>query len=305
MLVWYQKHTQYPGPGRTEKNVVGYPLMPTYMAKAGGFFFIVFGVTAFLGAVASINPIWIYGPYNPGQIGAGSQPDWYMGWLDGLVRMAPPLEAYIFGYTLSLNILIPGLIIPGIIFTGMALYPFIESWITGDKREHHLLDRPRNAPNRTALGAMSITFMLVTLINGGNDLLATHFDLSINQIMWFSRIGVIVLPPLAFVITKRICLSLQRADRELVLHGKETGRLVMLPHGEFIEVHEPLTPEKAYLLTQHEQLPALEANLSNEYGVRNPKAIRAKIRSRLSRSQAEQIAKPTAKDVKELEGGHH
>jgi ubiquinol-cytochrome c reductase cytochrome b subunit len=219
--------------------------------------------------------------------------------------MAPPLEAYIFGYTLSLNILIPGLIIPGIIFTGMALYPFIESWITGDKREHHLLDRPRNAPNRTALGAMSITFMLVTLINGGNDLLATHFDLSINQIMGFSRIGVIVLPPLAFVITKRICLSLQRADRDLVLHGRETGRLVMLPHGEFIEVHEPLSPEKAYLLTQHEQLPALEANLSNEYGVKNPKVIRSKIRSRLSRSQAEQIAKPTANDVKELEGGHH
>ncbi|NBQ66560.1 MAG: cytochrome b, partial [Actinobacteria bacterium] len=305
MLVWYQKHTQYPGPGRTEKNVVGYPLMPTYMAKAGGFFFIVFGVTAFLGAVASINPIWIYGPYNPGKIGAGSQPDWYMGWLDGLVRMAPPIEAYIFGYTLSLNILIPGLIIPGIIFTGMALYPFIESWITGDKREHHLLDRPRNAPNRTALGAMSITFMLVTLINGGNDLLATHFDLSINQIMWFSRIGVIILPPLAFVITKRICLSLQRADRELALHGKETGRLVMLPHGEFIEVHEPLSPEKAYLLTQHEQPPALESNLSNEYGVRNPKALRSKIRARLSRSQAEQIAKPTANDLKELEGGHH
>lgn len=75
MLVWYQKHTQYPGPGRTEKNVVGYPLMPVYMAKAGGFFFIVFGITAFLGAVASINPIWLYGPYTPGQISAGSQPD--------------------------------------------------------------------------------------------------------------------------------------------------------------------------------------------------------------------------------------
>ncbi|MBM3655495.1 MAG: ubiquinol-cytochrome c reductase cytochrome b subunit [Actinobacteria bacterium] len=305
MLVWYQKHTQYPGPGRTEKNVVGYPLMPVYMAKAGGFFFIVFGVTAFLGAVASINPIWIYGPYNPGQIGAGSQPDWYMGWLDGLVRMAPPIEAYIFGYTLSLNIMIPGLIIPGIIFTGMALYPFIESWITGDKREHHLLDRPRNAPNRTALGAMSLTFMLVTLINGGNDLLATHFDLSINQIMWFSRIGIIVLPPLAFVITKRICLSLQRADRELVLHGKETGRLVMLPHGEFIEVHEQLSPERAYLLTQHEQLPALQANLTDESGVRNPKSLRAKVRARLSRSHAEQIAKPAASDLKELESGQH
>ena len=112
MLVWYQKHTQYPGPGRTEKNVVGYPLMPVYMAKAGGFFFVVFGVTAILGAIASINPIWLYGPYTPGQISAGSQPDFYMGWLDGLVRMAPPLETHAFGYTISWNILLPGLIIP-------------------------------------------------------------------------------------------------------------------------------------------------------------------------------------------------
>jgi ubiquinol-cytochrome c reductase cytochrome b subunit len=305
MLVWYQKHTQYPGPGRTEKNVVGYPLMPVYMAKAGGFFFIVFGITAFLGAVASINPIWLYGPYTPGQISAGSQPDWYMGWLDGLVRMAPPLETYLFGYTVSWNILLPGLIIPGIIFTGMALYPFIESWMTGDKREHHILDRPRNVPNRTALGVMSLTFMIVALINGGNDLIATHFDLTINQIMWFSRIGIIVLPPLAFVITKRICLSLQRADREAVLHGKETGRLVMLPHGEYIEIHEELSPEKKYSLTQHEQPKAIALVTEDNQGVLNPKGIRAKLQARFSAANAENIAKPTASEVKELESGHH
>ena len=305
MLVWYQKHTQYPGPGRTEKNVVGYPLMPVYMAKAGGFFFIVFGVTAFLGAVASINPIWLYGPYTPGQISAGSQPDWYMGWLDGLVRMAPPIETHAFGHTISWNILIPGLIIPGILFTGMALYPFIESWITGDKKEHHLLDRPRNVPNRTALGVMALTFTLIALINGGNDIIATHFSLTINQIMWFSRIGIIVLPPLAFVITKRICLSLQRADRELVLHGKETGRLVMLPHGEFIEIHEELTPEKKYTLTQHEQPKAIELVTEDAGGVLNPKGIRAKLQARFSAANAENIAKPTAAEVKELEGGHH
>ena len=305
MLVWYQKHTQYPGPGRTEKNVVGYPLMPVYMAKAGGFFFIVFGITAFLGAVASINPIWLYGPYTPGQISAGSQPDWYMGWLDGLVRMAPPLETYLFGYTVSWNILLPGLIIPGIIFTGMALYPFIESWMTGDKREHHILDRPRNVPNRTALGVMSLTFMIVALINGGNDLIATHFDLTINQIMWFSRIGIIVLPPLAFVITKRICLSLQRADREAVLHGKETGRLVMLPHGEYIEIHEELSPEKKFALTQHEQLKAIALVTEDNQGVLNPKGIRAKLQARFSAANAENIAKPTASEVKELESGHH
>jgi ubiquinol-cytochrome c reductase cytochrome b subunit len=304
MLVWYQKHTQFPGPGRTEKNVVGYPLMPVYMAKAGGFFFIVFGVTAFLGAVASINPVWLYGPYTPGQVSAGSQPDWYMGWLDGLVRMAPPLESYIFGYTISWNILIPGLILPGIMFTGLALYPFIESWATGDKREHHLLDRPRNAPNRTAIGAMALTFTLVALINGGNDIIATTFDLTINQMMWFSRIAIIVLPPIAFVVTKRLCLSLQRADRDLVLHGRETGRLVRMPNGEFVEVHEPISAEKAWLLTSHEQLAPLELPEHDEAGVRRPGALKNKLRNRISRATAVAVPKATETERRELEGHH-
>ena len=305
MLVWYQKHTQYPGPGRTEKNVIGYPLMPVYMAKAGGFFGIVFGVTAFLGAVASINPIWLYGPYTPGQISAGSQPDFYMGWLDGLVRMSPPLETHAFGHTISWNILIPGLIVPGILFTGMALYPFIESWISGDKKEHHLLDRPRNVPNRTALGVMSLTFIMVCLINGGNDLIATHFHLSINQIMWMSRIGVFVLPPLAFIITKRLCLSLQRADRDLVLHGRETGRLVMLPHGEFVEVHEPLSPEKQWTLTQHIQPTALTHVAEDANGVAKPKSLVSKLRARMSTANAEQMPVATVTEAKELDHGHH
>jgi len=257
MLVWYQKHTQYPGPGRTEKNVVGYPLMPIYMAKAGGFFFIVFGVTALLGALASINPIWLYGPYNPGQVSAGSQPDFYMGWLDGLVRMFPPLESYVLGYTISWNILIPGLIIPGILFTLMALYPFIESWMTGDKSEHHLLDRPRNNPN------------------------------------------------LVFVITKRICLSLQRADREKVLHGRETGRLVMLPHGEFVEIHEELTPAEKFTLTQHLQPKALVVPDTDANGVKNPQGIKGKIRARFSQAHVEQIPAPTESEAKALGSGHH
>ncbi|CAB4984001.1 unannotated protein [freshwater metagenome] len=303
MLVWYQKHTQFPGPGRTEKNVVGYSLMPIYMAKAGGFFFIVFGVTAFLSTVASINPIWLYGPYTPGQISAGSQPDWYMGWLDGLVRMSPPIETHAFGHTISWNILIPGLIVPGILFTGMALYPFIESWLTGDKREHHLLDRPRNVPNRTALGAMSLTFIVVTVINGGNDIIATNFSLTINQIMWASRIGIFVLPPLAFVITKRLCLSLQRADRDLVLHGKESGTLLRLPHGEFVEVHQPLNAHETFALTQHEQKPALVLPTFDDHGVKRPRAMLNKWRTRMSSAVSEQIQKPTPDDMKEIE--HH
>lgn len=304
MLVWYQKHTQFPGPGRTEKNVVGYPLMPIYMAKAGGFFFIVFGVTAFLGAVASINPVWLYGPYTPGQISAGSQPDWYMGWVDGLVRMSPPIETHAFGYTISWNILIPGLIVPGLMFTAMALYPWIESWATGDKREHHLLDRPRNVPNRTALGAMAIAFTLVTLLNGGNDIIATTFHLTINQMMWFSRIGLFVIPPLVFIITKRICISLQRADRDLVLHGRETGRLVRLPHGEFVEVHEPLSKEEIWKLTAHEQIAPLELPEFDEAGVRRKKALKNKLRNRISRAYAMNAPKATETEMRELDGHH-
>jgi ubiquinol-cytochrome c reductase cytochrome b subunit len=121
--------------------------------------------------------------------------------------------------------------------------------------------------------------------------------------MWFSRIGIIVLPPLAFVITKRICLSLQRADRELVLHGRETGRLVRLPHGEFVEVHEPLSQEQKWTLTQHEQTPALALPETDNAGVRRPKSITSKLRARMSRAAAEQVAKPTSDDIKAIE--HH
>jgi ubiquinol-cytochrome c reductase cytochrome b subunit len=145
--------------------------------------------------------------------------------------------------------------------------------------------------------------MLVALINGGNDIIATTFSMSINQVMWMSRIGIFVLPPLAFVITKRICLSLQRADRELVLHGRETGRLLMLPHGEFVEVHEPISPELAWKLTAHEQAPALALEDVDSRGVRRAGVLKNKLRKRISQANAESIPKATADDLKEIE--HH
>ena len=100
----------------------------------------------------------------------------------------------------------------------------IERWVTGDNREHHILDRPRNVPTRTGLGVMAIVTWLILLAAGANDILAITFHLSINAITWFFRIAVFVVPPLAYVVTKRICLGLQRRDRDLVLHGRETGR---------------------------------------------------------------------------------
>ena len=133
ILVWYQKHTQYPQPGRTEQNAVGYPFFPVYTAKAGGFFFITFGVTTLLSAFASINPVWLFGPYNPGQISAGSQPDWYMGFLEGALRMFPNWETHLFGFTIPWNVIGPALIIPGLLFTPLVALPVHRT--LGDRRQ--------------------------------------------------------------------------------------------------------------------------------------------------------------------------
>lgn len=304
MLLVYHKHTQWPGPGRTEKNVVGYPLMPIYMAKAGGFFFIVFGVTALMGGLLSINPVWRYGPYNPAEVTAGSQPDWYMGVAEGLMRIFPGWETEIFGVTISWNVMLPAQILPFVILGGVLAYPFIEAWITGDKREHHLLQRPRNAPNRTAFLVMLMTAYGLLWAAGGNDILATQFDLNLNQITYFMRVAVFVLPPIAFVITRRWCISLQRADEARLLHGYETGVIMRSAEGGYTERHAPLSVDEAYTLTARPRdevyggAPATDAN-----GVAAKRGRLDAVRARLSKYWfGDNVQKPTAE---ELEEAHH
>jgi ubiquinol-cytochrome c reductase cytochrome b subunit len=300
--VWYQKHTQWPGPGRTEGNVVGRPFLPVYVAKAGGFFFAVFGVTALLGGLAQINPVWLYGPYNPQQVTAGSQPDWYLGFLEGAVRIMPNWEISAFGHTLSLNILIPGLVVPGILFGFLAAYPFLERWVTGDGRDHNLLQRPRNHPVRTGLGVAWITAYGVLFLAGGNDLIAHRFELSINAITWTCRVLVLAAPVIAFVVTKRICLGLQRRDREAVLHGRPTGRLVRMPNGAFVDVHVPLPPERRYVLTAHEAITPIEpAPNIDDNGIPVPRGRTTRIRTALSRWMfSDRITKPTVDEYQQI-----
>lgn len=307
ILVFFHKHTQFAGPGKTNKNVVGMPLLPVYMAKAGGFFFLVFGFIAAIAAIATINPIWGIGPYRPDQVSTGAQPDWYMGFAEGFVRVMPGWEINLWGHTLVLGVLIP-LVLFGVVLGALALYPFIESWITGDKREHHILDKPRNAPTRTALGVAWVTIYFVMLVGGGNDIWATHFHLSLNAISWFVRIAFFAGPVLAFIVTRRICLGLQRRDKEKVLHGRESGTIKRLPHGEFVEIHEPLGPEARYALTAHEQYEPLEVGPTvDENGVERKQSALQKLRARLSRSyygEGNQIPKPTAEEYKEITSGH-
>jgi len=191
--------------------------------------------------------------------------------------------------------------------TAMALYPFIEAWVTGDRREHHLLDRPRNVPVRTGLGVMAIVSYGILWANGGNDIIAVKFGLSINSITRAFQVLFFVLPPIAFVVTKRICLGLQRRDRDRVLHGRETGNIVRLPHGEFVEVHEPISAEERYKLTQHQvHRPVPLPAPVDENGIPAPKARQAKLRSRLSSWYFEErIEPPTPQELRELESSHH
>ena len=240
LLVWFQKHTQFPGPGRSENNVVGVRIMPVFAVKAVGFGMVVFGVLALMAGVTTINAIWNIGPYNPSQVSAGSQPDIYMLWTDGAARVMPAWELYLGNYT------IPGVfwvaLLAGAMVVALMAYPFIEKKVTGDDEHHNLLQRPRDVPVRTGIGVMGLVFFLLLTLSGGNDLFAYHFQISLNAMTWIGRIGLLVLPPLAYFITYRICIGLQRSDREVLEHGVATGVIQKLPNGAFVEIHQPIGP---------------------------------------------------------------
>jgi len=240
-LVWYQKHTQFPGVRRRETNVVGVRIVPVFAIKAGAFFSLVTAVIALLAGLFQINAIWNYGPYVTSQVSAGSQPDWYLGWADGLLRIYPSWELYLGNYTVP-AVFFAGAVGMGVLFTLLLSYPFLERWLSGDKAHHNLLQRPRDVPVRTSIGVMALTFFAVIEASGFNDIIAYQFSISLNATVWAGRIGVLVLPPLAYFVTYRICLALQRADRAVLEHGIETGIIKRLPHGEFIEIHQPLGP---------------------------------------------------------------
>ena len=314
IILWYQKHTHWGGAGKTEHNVVGPPFFPIYVAKAGGFQFIVWGVIAAMGAFIQINPVWIWGPYSASEVSAGTQPDWYMGWLDGLLRIMPNWETHWFGFTWSWNIIIPAQVVPGILIGVLLAYPWIEQFVTGDRREHHTLQRPRNQPVRTGLIAALATFIILGLFGGGNDFIALIFHVPINTITWALRILIFVGPVIAFYVTKRICLGLQRRDREMILHGYETGVVQRLPHGEFVEVHGPLGSEEAYVLASHpREVPHEVGPATDERGIPAPNRRVEEVRAKLSEAYyGDVVQKPTVEEydaaqrhhaVEELEAG--
>ncbi|MGW1428656.1 cytochrome bc1 complex cytochrome b subunit [Streptomyces sp. NPDC001108] len=240
MLVLYLKHTQWATPGRTNRNAVGQPMVPHFAAKSAGLSLMVAAVTVWLGATAQINPVWSYGPYRGDQAVVDSQPDWYVGFLEGALRLMPPWENEVAGHTLMWNVLVPAVLLPGLLFLVLYAYPFFEEWVTGDPGEHHLCDRPRDRPTRTALGVAAIVFYAVLLMAGGNDVTALVFHVSVEALTWILRVALIVGPLLAYAVTTRVCLALQARERRLVRTGTETGQVGQNVYGAIHEGHRPL-----------------------------------------------------------------
>jgi len=278
VLLIVNKHTQFAAPGRTNDNVVGAPVLPAFAAKAGGFFFIVFGVIMLIASFFTINPIWNYGPYDPSPVSAGTQPDWYIGFADGALRLIPPNLDFVdpFGFTWAFGVLIPlvGLLI---FIAAVALYPFFEAWVTGDRREHHIAERPRNAPVRTAIGAAGVTFYAALWAAASSDLIATHFRLTIEGVIHALQFATVVGPFIAYFITKRVCLALQRKDREIALHGFESGRVVRLPGGEYIEVHEQLDDFERWRLVSFDEYQPLMIRPNDDGKITVTQRVRASL----------------------------
>jgi ubiquinol-cytochrome c reductase cytochrome b subunit len=216
-LIWHQKHTQFREPDRTERNVVGSRLWPTYALKSVGLFFLIAGVLAALGGLVQINAVWLYGPFEPAQVSSPAQPDWYLGWLEGALRLFPNWEIRAFGFEIP-EPFFPAVLLPGITFGLLYAWPFLERWVTKDRAEHHLLDRPRDRPWRTALGAATLTFYGVLFAAASNDLLAHWFGLDIEIVTTVFRVLALVLPPIVAWVTLRLCRGLRDAGDVRLLH---------------------------------------------------------------------------------------
>ena len=211
-MIMRQHHSQFPGPGRREKNVVGTPMWPAYALRSVGLFFAVAAVLLLLGGLVQINPIWQWGPYHVYLSENGAQPDWYIGWLIGALRLMPHLEPRIDGHTIIPNPFWGGVAFPLFVFTMLYLWPWLERRITGDHAVHHLLERPRDRPIRAAAGAGFLSWVVIIFAVGSTDRLFFRLDISYSAQIHFWRAGIWILPLIIYAATLRTCRWLQRSD---------------------------------------------------------------------------------------------
>jgi ubiquinol-cytochrome c reductase cytochrome b subunit len=241
-IMWHQKHTDFAGKGKSNRRVVGSSFWPTYTAKTVGFFFIIFGGLALMGGLFQINPIWLYGSYEPFKVSYAVQPDWYMGWLDGALRIMPAWETQFANRYLISAPFYPAVLLPGLTFGALYLWPFIEARFRKDDVaiEHHELDRPRDRPVRTALGVGVLSFYVMLFLASSTDVLANTLRVSLNGVLWTFRIGTPTIPIVVGLATYQICKELSRAPRAGL--RKRSNVVVRSPDGGYATVRADIRP---------------------------------------------------------------
>jgi ubiquinol-cytochrome c reductase cytochrome b subunit len=233
-ILWRQKHSQLPGRGRREDNVVGSRLWPTYATKSLGLFAIIFGVLAALGGLMQINPVWLYGPFRAPAVTTAAQPDWYMGWIEGALRITPPFYVHLGNYDIP-ELFWPAVAVPGVTFLLLYLWPFIEARVTHDHADHHILDNPSDRPVRTGIGVGVLTFYIVLLVAGGDDIVAEVLGVSIYSVVDTLRVLVIVLPIATALFTWKLCRDIRASG-----HVEEAEERTEPPIGPFqLPLDEP------------------------------------------------------------------
>ena len=210
-MIMRQHHSQFPGPGRRERNVVGTPMWPAYALRSIGLLLAVASVLFLLGGLIQINPIWQWGPFHVYSSENGAQPDWYIGWLIGALRLMPNIEPTVGHVTLIPNPFWGGAFFPLFVFAAMFAWPSLERRVTKDHRRHDLLDRPRDRPMRTAIGAGFLSWVVIIFAIGSTDRIFFRMGISYTGQIQFWRVGVWVLPILVFVLTLWACRALQRS----------------------------------------------------------------------------------------------
>jgi ubiquinol-cytochrome c reductase cytochrome b subunit len=211
-MIMRQHHSQFPGRGRRERNVVGTPMWPAYALRSIGLLLAVAAVLFLLGGLIQINPIWQWGPYHVYSSENGAQPDWYIGWLIGALRLMPNIEPTIGTVTIIPNPFWGGAFFPLFVFAMLFAWPTLERRVTGDQRRHDLLDRPRDRPMRTAIGAGFLSWVVIIFAIGSTDRIFYRMGISYTDQIHFWRAGVWILPIIVFFITLWACRSLQRSS---------------------------------------------------------------------------------------------
>ena len=227
-LVAARHHTQFrSGRGETEHRLIGVPAFPGQTPRSLGLMLGVSAVLFALGGLIQINPIWLWGPFDPSLGTNGAQPDWYLGWLIGALRLLPGFDVTIGDYTLVPNPFWGGVLFPLVVLLVLVLYPSVERRVIGNRARHNIADRPRDAPGRTAFGLGFLTWIAIIFISGSADRATVFFGLSYMGQIWFYRVAVWVLPVLVFLVTRKICRDLQRAElvEELQEAAEEEARL--------------------------------------------------------------------------------